>query len=135
MVNADNVTGASSFDTISKKLYLYFNLSKPHKHIWLNKVVDGAYTSNDYIYDASENLTKDLNKNITQITYNVLNLPKVVTFGNTNTITYTYDGSGNKLSVAYTAGGTTVKTDCVGNKVYKDGTLWMEKYVGHDRVL
>jgi len=49
----------------------------------------------------------------------------VVTFGNANTITYTYDGAGNKLSVAYTAGGTTVKTDYVGNKVYKNGTLSM----------
>ncbi|MDD2476157.1 MAG: hypothetical protein PHI32_09620 [Dysgonamonadaceae bacterium] len=52
-------------------------------------------------------------------------MPKVVTFGNANTITYTYDGAGNKLSVAYTAGSTTVKTDYVGNKVYKNGTLSM----------
>ena len=49
----------------------------------------------------------------------------MVTFGNANTITYTYDGSGNKLSVAYTAGSNTVKTDYVGNKVYKNGTLSM----------
>ncbi len=87
--------------------------------------MNGANTTNEYTYDANGNLTKDLNKNITQITYNVLNLPKVVTFGKANTITYTYDGGGNKLSVAYTAGGTTVKTDYVGNKVYKNGTLSM----------
>ena len=73
--------------------------------------------------NADSNLTKDLNKNITQITYNVLNLPKVVTFSNANTITYTYDGSGNKLSVAYKAGSNTVKMDYAGNKVYKNGTL------------
>jgi len=49
----------------------------------------------------------------------------VVTFGNANTITYTYDGAGNKLSVAYKAGSNIVKTDYVGNKVYKNGTLSM----------
>ena len=33
--------------------------------------------------------------------------------------------SGNKLSVAYKAGSIIVKTDYVGNKVYKNGTLSM----------
>ena len=52
-------------------------------------------------------------------------MPKKIIISNANTITYTYDASGDKLSVAYTAGSTTVKTDYVGNKVYKNGTLSM----------
>ena len=40
-------------------------------------------------------------------------------------ITYGYDAIGSKLSVAYTAGGTTTKTEYAGNKVYRNGTLSM----------
>jgi hypothetical protein len=45
----------------------------------------------DYTYDANGNLKTDANKNITNITYNHLNLPKVITFANGNTITWLYD--------------------------------------------
>ena len=36
---------------------------------------DGVKQANEYVYDANGNLTKDLNKGISNITYNVLNLP------------------------------------------------------------
>ena len=85
--------------------------------------VDRVNVENEYAYDANGNLTKDLNKNITSISYNALNLPGVITFADGNTISYGYDASGSKLSVAYTAGGNTVKTEYAGNKVYKKGTL------------
>jgi len=52
-------------------------------------------------------------------------LPSVITFADGNTINYGYDATGSKLSVAYTAGGTTTKTEYAGNKVYKNGTLSM----------
>ena len=52
-------------------------------------------------------------------------MPGVITFADGNTITYGYDATGSKLSVAYTAGGTTTKTEYAGNKVYKNGTLSM----------
>ncbi|HCC17681.1 MAG TPA: hypothetical protein DEP83_03820 [Porphyromonadaceae bacterium] len=78
-----------------------------------------------HAYDLNGNATKDLNKNITSITYYALNLPSVITFTDGNTITYGYDATGSKLSVAYTAGGTTTKTEYAGNKVYKNGTLSM----------
>ncbi len=87
--------------------------------------VDRANVANEYTYDLNGNATKDLNRNITSITYNALNLPGVITFANGNTITYGYDATGSKLSVAYTAGGTTTKTEYAGNKVYKNGTLSM----------
>ena len=77
--------------------------------------VDRANVSNEYAYDANGNMTKDLNKNITQITYNALNLPEVVTYSGGNTITYVYDGAGRKLSVVYQSGGVTTRMDYVAN--------------------
>lgn len=87
--------------------------------------VDGANVPNEYTYDANGNLTKDLNKNIASISYNSLNLPSVVAFADGNTVSYGYDAAGSKLSVAYTVGGSTVKTEYAGNKVYGNGTLSM----------
>ena len=87
--------------------------------------VDRANVPNEYTYDANGNLTKDLNKNIASITYNSLNLPSVVAFADGNTVSYGYDAAGSKLSVAYTVGGSTVKTEYAGNKVYRNGTLSM----------
>ena len=43
---------------------------------------DAVKQANEYAYDKNGNLTKDLNKNITFIQYNCLNLPSKVTFGN-----------------------------------------------------
>ena len=37
--------------------------------------MNGASQSNEYTYDKNGNLTKDLNKNISSIQYNFLNLP------------------------------------------------------------
>src|SRR5690554_3656749 len=87
--------------------------------------VDGANVDNEYVYDANGNLIKDLNKNITSVTYNYLNLPNIITFADGNSITYEYDANGSKLSVAYKIGGNIAETEYVGNKVYKNGTLSM----------
>ncbi|MBO5628663.1 MAG: hypothetical protein J5965_06225 [Aeriscardovia sp.] len=40
--------------------------------------MDGADLQTEYEYDENGNLTKDLNKNISRITYNLLNLPKEI---------------------------------------------------------
>ena len=50
-----------------------------------------------YTYDANGNLTSDLNKNITGITYNYLNLPLVISFTGNNRIEFIYDATGAKL--------------------------------------
>jgi len=83
---------------------------------------DAVKQANEYAYDKNGNLTKDLNKNITSIQYNCLNLPSKVTFGNGNTITYTYAADGTKLRTVHKAGSTTTTTDYCGNVVYENGT-------------
>ena len=51
----------------------------------------------DYDYYTDGNLKFDNNKAISNITYNHLNLPWVITITGKGTITYTYDAAGNKL--------------------------------------
>ncbi|WP_312315018.1 DUF6443 domain-containing protein [Empedobacter brevis] len=53
---------------------------------------------NDYNYDPNGNLIQDLNKGITKISYNSLNLPTEVLWGNGDKISYAYDASGVKLA-------------------------------------
>ncbi|TGN30008.1 DUF6443 domain-containing protein [Empedobacter tilapiae] len=53
---------------------------------------------NDYMYDLNGNLTKDLNKGITEIKYNYLNLPTEVLWENGDKISYEYDANGVKLA-------------------------------------
>ena len=83
---------------------------------------NGASTTNEYTYDANGNLTKDLNKNISNIQYNSLNLPSVVTFGNGNTITYLYTADGKKLRTVHVTNGTATTTDYCGNVIYENST-------------
>ena len=82
---------------------------------------DGVKQANEYAYDANGNLTKDLNKGITNISYNCLNLPSVVTFSDGSTITYTYAADGTKLKTVHKTGSTTTTTDYCGNVVYENG--------------
>ncbi|WP_271783016.1 DUF6443 domain-containing protein [Aquimarina algiphila] len=58
---------------------------------------DGTNTNNDYEYDSNGNMTVDHNKGITNIQYNYLNLPTVVTI-NGKQIRYIYDATGVKLT-------------------------------------
>ncbi len=52
-------------------------------------------------YDANGNLTKDLDRDIVTIKYNLLNLPEIIQFKNGNQIRNLYDASGQKLSMHY----------------------------------
>ncbi|MAT90946.1 MAG: hypothetical protein CMC35_09660 [Flavobacteriaceae bacterium] len=66
---------------------------------------DVTFLADDYTYDSNGNLISDLNKGISSIEYNYLNLPRKVTFnsndpessGNKEGIIYVYDASGVKI--------------------------------------
>ena len=82
---------------------------------------DGVKQVGEYTYDANGNLTKDLNKGITDIQYNCLNLPNTVTFSDGSTITYIYGADGTKLRTVHKIGSTTTTTDYCGNVIYENG--------------
>ena len=71
-------------------------------------------------------MTKDLNKDITDIQYNYLNLPSKVTFKDGSTIAYTYALNGTKLRTVHKIGSTTTTTDYCGNAVYENGVQKLE---------
>lgn len=82
---------------------------------------DAVKQADEYAYDKNGNMTKDLNKDITDIQYNCLNLPSKVTFKDGSTITYTYALNGTKLRTVHKIGNTTTTTDYCGNVVYENG--------------
>ena len=55
----------------------------------------------EYTWDANGNMTSDLNKGITSIEYNALNLPRRITFADGHITEYLYDASGRKLQTKY----------------------------------
>ncbi len=55
---------------------------------------DGIDKNTEYTYDLNGNMTSDLNKGITSITYNHLNLPVEVVYAGDNAVRYSYDASG-----------------------------------------
>ena len=85
---------------------------------------DGVKQANEYVYDANGNLTKDLNKGISDITYNVLNLPTGVTFASGGFIQYGYTADGIKRRMMYKeadGSGNLVPTVYCCNVVYENG--------------
>lgn len=80
----------------------------------------GNEQTGDYEYDANGNLILDRNKNITNISYNHLNLPTKVTL-DTGIITYIYDATGVKLvKMVSEVGQPTITTQYAGNFQYND---------------
>lgn len=83
----------------------------------------------DYMYDVNGNLLKDLNKDITDATYdgieyNHLNLPVKVRVKNKGIIEYLFDASGNKIQKTIKETGRPDKTILyLGNLVYENDTL------------
>jgi len=74
-----------------------------------------------YLYDMNGNLQQDNSKAISNISYNVLNLPQVFTLSS-GTDTYAYDADGRKLRKVSTAG-TGATTDYIDGIEYDTGVL------------
>lgn len=89
--------------------------------------LDGNTEGDDYDYDTNGNMFMDLNKKITSISYNHLNLPEqVITTdgeGQIVTINYTYNAAGMKLRKSVTVNDHTTISDYVGGFHYVDNDL------------
>ncbi len=85
-------------------------------------------SGNDYAYDANGNMTRDKNKGITAITYNLFNLPYVVSKGGSK-VYYSYDATGHKLSQSLVAGKQRKSTDYSGDFIYENDSL---RFVNHE---
>jgi len=83
---------------------------------------NGTQWDTEYEYDKNGRLTRDRNKNILQIQYNLLNLPSKTTFGDGGYINYQYSASGMKQMVSGYAPGQGYKSQFyLGNYVYGNG--------------
>ncbi|WP_332914598.1 hypothetical protein [Algoriphagus boritolerans] len=103
----------------------------------LTQVTDGmgaqSYTSKGFIersstayaYDANGNLKTNLDKQISNISYNHLNLPVEVSFNTGAKIRFAYDAEGIKLTQkVYNTSGALIKTqEYVGEFVFQNGAL------------
>ncbi len=85
---------------------------------------DGINPGDDYLYDNNGNMEVDNNKGIKSIRYNHLNLPTFVRFepGNTltNSISYVYDATGNKLEKITNVNSAVTITQYAGGYIYSD---------------
>ncbi|MBT1707601.1 RHS repeat-associated core domain-containing protein [Fulvivirgaceae bacterium PWU5] len=94
---------------------------------------EGTDTDSDYTYDENGNMTRDLNKRIgvgttAGISYNVLNLPDMVTRGE-NTVRYIYDAMGRKLMQQVDFISASKQTDYIGEFVYESDVL---QFINHE---
>jgi hypothetical protein len=92
---------AGKFGTIDNLTYTYNDKNQVTKIIDAATLTEGFKSKNNantgqYSYDANGNMTSDINKEITNIEYNYLNLPVVISFTNSRKIEFTYDATGKK---------------------------------------
>ncbi|MDA6072599.1 hypothetical protein NJT12_23540 [Flavobacterium sp. AC] len=85
--------------------------------------IDTNKIGDDFGYDDNGNLTSDKNKNITEIQYNHLNLPKKILFGSTGSIDYIYNAVGHKLEKKVVEQASTITTNYSEEFQYKDNVL------------
>ena len=79
----------------------------------------------DYDYWLDGSLKKDNNKDITQIDYNYLKLPKQIFLTGGRWIKYEYDASGTKLKKTLSTGKV---TDYEEDEIYEDGFLYQTSH-------
>ena len=87
--------------------------------------VKGPKAGIEYEYDKNGNLVKDINKKISKIEYNLLNLPQLIIYENGNRISFSYDLNGTKRKVEYTSVSPANKhvVEYIENMIYEDGVL------------
>ena len=86
---------------------------------------DNVNETVEYEYDKNGNLAKDLNKKISEIQYNILNLPSHISFADGNSIEYEYAADGRKVRTTHTINNNVTSTVYCGNAIYENGSLKM----------
>ena len=129
--NGDTESGTTP-TTIDDLRYTYLpNTNKLSFVTDLSDNASGFYTFKSgvlYDYDDNGNLKQDLSKDITNIEYNHLNLPTVITIKNpmsqnASTITFTYDATGKKVEKKVISSGVNTTTKYINGFQYKNGSL------------
>jgi len=82
-----------------------------------NDFEDIANTGDEYIYDDNGNLTVDLNKGL-NITYNEIDLPNSIGIGSSQTISFAYSATGEKLKYSVNRNGSITTDTYVNGFVY-----------------
>jgi RHS repeat-associated protein len=102
--------------------------------------MSGLHTApaTEYQFNKNGAMMQDYNAGITNIQYNVLNLPQQITFSEGHALHNTYDAMGNKRQTTHTTtqagsswipyGNSELTTDYCGNIIYEDNYL---KYILH----
>jgi RHS repeat-associated protein len=138
-VTQDALGFATAFNVIDNMTYTYANNSNTLLDVQESQVnttqlsydvhqkgfKGNTPSVTDYTYDDNGNLKSDANKGISNITYNHLNLPSIISFGDGRMITWLYDAAGVKLQKqAYDdTDGTTNTHDYIGGIEYQDNVL------------
>jgi RHS repeat-associated protein len=112
---------ATAFGTMDNLAYTYDAGNK------LTKVEDsgstegfnnGSIATTEYSYDDNGNMKTDLNKGISAIAYNYLNLPTQITIGGNN-VNYVYDATGAKQQKIVNS----ITTDYAGGFIYENNVM------------
>jgi RHS repeat-associated protein len=110
--------------TIDNLTYTYNDKNQVTKIIDAATLTEGFKSKNNantgqYSYDANGNMTSDINKEITNIEYNYLNLPVVISFTNSRKIEFTYDATGKKWRKVVTNGSSVTVRDYIDGAEYE----------------
>ena len=103
-----------------------------------NHFIDGADEDEEYTYNANGNMTRDLNRGIASVSYDLNQRPRTIEFTGGGRTDYLYDMDGRKLGAQHTvateplavaSGAVTARdytytfTDYCGNLIYEDFLL------------
>ncbi len=95
--------------------------------------------ADDYSYDINGNMIADSSKHITDISYNHLNLPKLIQVKDKGSIQYIYDATGSKLRKVVTENnaivmhnGNSYTSNIITITSYIEGSVYENKTYGHD---
>ncbi|RZS98014.1 DUF6443 domain-containing protein [Cecembia calidifontis] len=126
-----NQMTASTFGMVDNLTYTYDTHGNRLQQV-ADAVTNNTYLSKDfkerntasYTYNNNGSLVSNLDKEISKISYNYLNLPDTVLLTGTNRrVTYQYDAEGNKVREVLVNGGTTVTRDYIGEFVFVNNAI------------